>query len=366
MGNLKPIDSALVKDVDYDLISPDTVGGEYIETIGAACENPDGYTSGSLFLGRENGVQHLYRATAAIALGETIILDNNCVYTTVSGELEGKAAEISSLNEALTNEVATRVANGAHNLLPISASTQVVNGITFTVNADGTVTVSGNATGYAYLDLTSDYIELGDYTISGCPSGGSASTYYLAIRMTQNSTWYRQGVETGNGYTITPTDKANANRMILRIKVEPGTNISSPIVFKPMIRLTSDPSSEYTPYAKTNRELTEESLWVAVNALKNITNDSGNGANLTFYKKGKTLRVFGHIEVSDISENVVFTLKDEYSIINETFLVMNYNSITDPTQQYQCFLTAWPAYCIIDSSGITKNYIRIDHDFMLR
>lgn len=105
MGNLKPIDSALVKDVDYDLISPDTVGGEYIETIGAACQNPDGYTSGSLFLGRENGVQHLYRATAAIALGETIILDTNCVYTTVSGELEGKAeeSEVTSLNEALTN-----------------------------------------------------------------------------------------------------------------------------------------------------------------------------------------------------------------------------------------------------------------------
>ena len=105
MGNLKPIDSALVKDVDYDLISPDTVGGEYIETIGAACENPDGYTSGSLFLGKLNGVQHLYRATAAIAFGEDIILDTNCTYTTISGELGSAYEEIDSLNEALTNQV---------------------------------------------------------------------------------------------------------------------------------------------------------------------------------------------------------------------------------------------------------------------
>ena len=57
-------------------------------------------------MGRENGVQHLYRATAAIAFGETIILDTNCVYTTVSGELEGKAeeSEVSSLNSALAKQ----------------------------------------------------------------------------------------------------------------------------------------------------------------------------------------------------------------------------------------------------------------------
>lgn len=106
MGNMKPIDSAVVKNETYDVLSADTMGGEYIETIGAACQNPDGYTSGSLFLGKDNDVQHLYRATAAIAFGETIILDTNCVYTTVSGELEGKAeeSEVSSLNEALTKQ----------------------------------------------------------------------------------------------------------------------------------------------------------------------------------------------------------------------------------------------------------------------
>lgn len=216
----------------------------------------------------------LYSVIAAIAQGETLVVDTNIELSDkVTEQIKALNGEVSTLNEALTNEVTTRATNGAHNLLPISASSQVVNGITFTVNTDGTVTVSGNATGYAYLDLVSDYVELGDYTISGCPSGGSESTYYLAIRMTQNTTWYRQAVDVGDGYTITPTDKANANRMIIRIGVESGTTISSPVVFKPMVRLATDTDPTYKPYAMTNQELTEQITWKLVANTTPFTND---------------------------------------------------------------------------------------------
>ena len=267
MGNLKPIDSALVKDVDYDLISPDTVGGEYIETIGAACENPDGYTSSSLFLGRENGVQHLYRVTAAIAFGETIILDTNCVYTTVSGELEGKAeeSEVNSLNEALTNEVATRAANGAHNLLENTATSQVIDGVTFTVNADKSITVStgsGGATGNAMLIWTFD-LEAGSYILSSGRNDTAWTKYSVSV--------YKSGVVNisdyeGGAFTLS----AKATGIECRIRVASGTVITTPITFYPMIRLASDPDTTYQPYAKTNRELTDLSSFSPTSGSSNL------------------------------------------------------------------------------------------------
>lgn len=275
MGNLKPIDSALVKDVDYDLISPDTVGGEYIETIGAACENPDGYTSGSLFLGRENGVQHLYRATAAIAFGETIILDTNCVYTTVSGELEGKAeeSEVTSLNEALANEVATTTQNGAHNFIYYDQSlvknlndtgswvgnTYSINGGTITDNLDGTIVINGTFTQVSEFVFTTRFtgsgivIPSGNYKTVGAV-GGDDNPVAIKVSTTRNNAFYEYGIDTGNGlnFEVLSTDGTFGVRLNVYAKTY------NNIILKPMVLKASDPSTEYTPYAMTNRELTEK------------------------------------------------------------------------------------------------------------
>lgn len=68
------------------------------------------------------------------------------------------------------------------------SGTITLNGVSFTVNDDGTITVNGSparATYYHLRDVgVSDYdtfapIENGTYTFSGCPTGGSASTYKL-------------------------------------------------------------------------------------------------------------------------------------------------------------------------------------------
>lgn len=258
MGNMKPIDSAVVKNETYDVLSADTMGGEYIETIGAACQNPDGYTSGSLFLGKDNDVQHLYRATAAIALGETIILDTNCVYTTVSGELEGKAeeSEVTSLNEALANVEDVINNNGAKNLLPNTATSQVINGITWTVNSDGTVTASGTASSNSsfFLATTQGFIKSNRYRLSGCPiNGGSEKSWrvqFYDFGTSEAVNDYGEGAEFNYNGT---------NSCTVELRIKSGETVSN-LVFKPMITLASQPNSgyeHYVPYAKTNRELTE-------------------------------------------------------------------------------------------------------------
>lgn len=71
------------------------------------------------------------------------------------------------------------------NLLKNTATTQTVNGITYTVNADGSVRANGTATAnaYFYIDAAADSFEVGkEYKISGCPAGGSTSSYRVLFQ----------------------------------------------------------------------------------------------------------------------------------------------------------------------------------------
>ena len=96
---------------------------------------------------------------------------------------------------------------------PFFDKTKVQNGITFTDNGDGTVTANGTSTADAYFlvkygSSTGVPLVVGkNYTLSGTPKGGGATTYYISLYATNNS----QNVsEFGNGNKVTPTyDKYN-------------------------------------------------------------------------------------------------------------------------------------------------------------
>lgn len=98
------LDHVVVQGQSYDIVSP-TAFGDYIETIGSACINPDGYAKGSTFLAKLGNEQFYYEATAAITQGSTISEGTNCKKTTVAGREAELAAEIDSVNEALSNKV---------------------------------------------------------------------------------------------------------------------------------------------------------------------------------------------------------------------------------------------------------------------
>jgi hypothetical protein len=142
--------------------------------------------------------------------------------------------------------------NGAKNLLPNNATSQVKNGVTFTVNDDGSITVSGTASATAIVELNT---EIGldstkEYILSGCPSGGSENGYRLdAYEHTAGVGGI--GNEYGNGIFV-----RNKSSIVVRIRVGNGTAITTPITFKPMLRLASDTDSTYQPYAETNQQLT--------------------------------------------------------------------------------------------------------------
>lgn len=130
------------------------------------------------------------------------------------------------------------------NLLKITAKTQTLNGITFTVNEDGTVKVNGTATALTSFSLTGGSVEntfIGK-KIVGCPSGGSKSGYTLAIAYyNSDRQWQAEDFETYSNSVIVK----DYDRMSPNIRIQSGAMISN-LLFKPMI--TTDTSATYDDF----------------------------------------------------------------------------------------------------------------------
>ena len=123
-----------------------------------------------------------------------------------------------------------------------------INGLTFSLKTDNgnniiEISVNGTASSDTNFNLNNinDIFTAGTtYHISGCPSGGSASTYYDSIRYS--------GFDIGNGATLTPTQEQLANSIFYSIAIKSGTSVSN-IVFKPMICLNSEADKSFAPYS---------------------------------------------------------------------------------------------------------------------
>lgn len=136
----------------------------------------------------------------------------------------------------------TEVGVYGDNLLEITATSQTVNGITFTVNEeDKSITANGTATEGAYLALNTNFIfKRGQsYILNGCPAGGSKTKYMQYIDGKSSQDY-------GSGVTYTPTEDTTAKVMMV---IRSGVTVNN-LVFKPMIRLASIKDATYKPYTK--------------------------------------------------------------------------------------------------------------------
>ena len=142
--------------------------------------------------------------------------------------------------------------NGAKNLLPNNAISTTTNGITFTVNDDGSVTADGTATANANLLIYNgaNVLRAGTYKLSG----GSDTNNFIRITDPFSSDY---PTDTGNEALFTITDAMESSNLYVFLRIASGATVSN-LTFKPMIRLAADNDSTYQPYAKTNQQLTAE------------------------------------------------------------------------------------------------------------
>lgn len=151
----------------------------------------------------------------------------------------------------LKNAFFKEIVSTGRNLIPYpyADKTKTINGVTFTVNNDGTVNVNGTATdGDALFYLVSAYnLSLSyDCYFSGCPAGGSSSSYLLQA-YTPASRYYS---DTGSGFLLP------ANIDVAVVLVVRNGYTANNLVFKPILNYGSS-ALPYEPYTQSVLSLPE-------------------------------------------------------------------------------------------------------------
>lgn len=185
------------------------------------------------------------KVTSAIA-GDFAALDANGNLTD-----SGKKASDFATAQGLADEAATRSAMGAKNLFNNNMTSETIaDEVTFTVNADKTVTAQITTTLTAGRNIHGTMtIPAGTYIYSGCPSGGSGSTYQMTFY--SNTDQRNLATDRGEGAEFT-IDKTHFVYVYLDLKVglTPQT-----LLFKPMVRFATDADDTYRPYVPANKNL---------------------------------------------------------------------------------------------------------------
>ena len=120
---------------------------------------------------------------------------------------------------------------------PYINTTQTVNGIKYTDNKDGTVTINGcNSNEATFFYFATFTIQPGSYILSGCPEGGSFNKYYLYIYEVETKTYYR---DFGSGVAYT-TDTPKTIKIYMTVQAN--ITMENQVV-KPMLKYATDVSS---------------------------------------------------------------------------------------------------------------------------
>lgn len=222
-------------------------------------------------------------------------------------------------NQVITEDFQTMYKNngilGVKNLLPTpyystKGGTTTSGTLTVTENADGSVTIDGTASGQSYIDLARNdkFLKAGTYILSG----GITSKQYVYINCLNNGTYVKTLASAMTSEVKFVLDYNGYDAITVGISIASGESLSN-VTFYPMIRLASDTDTTYQPYAKTNRELTVDSVSWKNNALLGAKNLIPNlGASRTI--GGCTITV---------NSDGSFTIVQDSTVSSQTFELFN-------------------------------------------
>lgn len=278
-----------------------------IELWGYNTQGWDGFRSQKTF-GNENTLTvGLKCLTSQNKFATTYLHDNFAEAPTIDISIK------SLVNEGLTsleNDIAinrTTLGTQCKNLLKNNAATKTVNGVTFTVNDDKSITVDGTATariiflvGAAYIPQSENYI----YT--GTPSGGASSTYSMNYR--DRSSVYKTA-ETGSGITAQFEGGKTYEAVI---DIRSGVTVSN-LTFYPMLRYADITDDTYEEYHETvDERILENKFDIAVNKTT-LGYQRKNLFNETEYLSSITSVSIGTFNISGNSITLTATGKDCYT-----------------------------------------------------
>ena len=239
------------------------------------------------------------------------------------------------------------------NLLQNTATSQTVNGVTFTVNSDGSITCNGTCVNnIAVLHIRSSATfddETIQYTLTGCPAGGEYnSTYALEYTNSINQT----KPDVGNGVSFTPYRKASYPYAMVRIIIFVGYTCDN-LTFYPMIRKANIEDDTYEPYFENvDLDVTLPALptLTGTNVLSVGTEVQPSKINIKGKIKGKIYGWHVNPDISD-SSNAVTYLKDAIG--------MTPASMGSTTFDYGSWENAFfmPKPCMLKANGKVDYYL---------
>lgn len=162
-----------------------------------------------------------------------------------------KSGETIRISDACEWEQTADVRIASKNLIPYpyAETTKTENGITFTDNGDGSITVNGTATadtGFSCSNFSDISLPKGTYTTSGtpAPSDGGIAAYFTNFAFKHNGMTIQDSFDRGNGLQISLPD--GAEKVFVFIRIRSGVTLNN-AVFKPQLELGTS-ATAYTPH----------------------------------------------------------------------------------------------------------------------
>lgn len=173
------------------------------------------------------------------------------------------------------------------NLLQNTATSQTINGVTFTVNSDGSVTCNGTASNIVFYVVSSEVFSLpvGRYKLNGAPTGGGQNyNFKLDVRVSTNKYY----PDTGNGGQLRILQGESIT--MCRIVIYSGYTCNN-LTFYPMICKADIEDDTYEPYIEnTDLDVTLPALPTlsGINTLSVATSVQPSNIEITGKIKGVT------------------------------------------------------------------------------
>lgn len=246
------------------------------------------------------------------------------------------------------------------NILGIANTSKEVNGITFTVNDDGTVKLNGTATSatlYALNKFTG--AELKKYGVNLLMTGGKDNSTFLTL-MTQD--WSYTKDDKGDGVEINISELIDATEYTVIIQIANGTTLSN-YVMSPMIRLVNVIDPSFKKHHDSVDVIKADKVNVIANT-KLIKDTVGwSGKNLIPTKTSNTSGVVKFVVNSDGTITIngtapsfvsftLLTVSELQSLVNKYgALIFNGNNASGGSSSVRIFCRTSAGYIFNDDAG---------------
>ena len=238
--------------------------------------------------------------------------------------IDNSASGLSANNvQGAIDELKGTVGYSKKNLLETTYSSQTLSDVAITVNSDKSATFKGTSSSLIVMMINTEFkLSKGTYILSGCPKGGSSTTYKLDITDSNGSPIY---TDYGNGVEFSVDSGTYKARIVVY------SNVTINTTFYPMIRYASIEDDTFEPYAEdvgTRIDSIKTQIGDArcINLKQTLTDISGEPwkeikAQYSSFPYNRV--IFGKIIMGSQSCYIGMKVSDTYG----SFMILQYNCL---------------------------------------